>query len=419
MKNRKLLVAMALACASVASTAGYAADKVSIVVSPLYAFMKSTNDEIVRRFNEANPDIEIVLQAPARNGGDQIQRTILDAATGKSPDIAMHSADLFGQIVDRNLAQPIDDLIAAEGDWEAKGYSERFINLAEHKGKIWGLPYASGTTIIFYNADMVREAGGDPDNFPTTWPEITALARKITDLGNQRIGMYFDYAADGNVTFQTLIGLNGGSLVTPEGGIGFNGPEGLAALKTLHDIGESGMVDMQREQARQAFGAGTLGMYVGAGSQLGILKEASAKRFEIRTIPLPHAAPNAHIPVGGSLVVMMTTDPKKQAAAWEYMKFAAGPIGQTIVVEKTGNMSSNDLAVKDDSLLGKFYRENPDYKAVADMAPIVSRWVSFPGSNSLKIADVIREHLRRVITLQVQPDEAMANMTRDVQALLP
>jgi hypothetical protein len=45
--------------------------------------------------------------------------------------------------------------------------------------------------------------------------------------------------------------------------------------------------------------------------------------------------------------------------------------------------------------------------------------VSFPGSNSLKIADVIREHLRRVITLQVQPDEAMANMTRDVQALLP
>jgi multiple sugar transport system substrate-binding protein len=48
----------------------------------------------------------------------------------------------------------------------------------------------------------------------------------------------------------------------------------------------------------------------------------------------------------------------------------------------------------------------------------VTGWYSFPGPNSIKITEVIREHLRRVVTLQISPEEALALMQRDIEALL-
>jgi len=230
--------------------------------------------------------------------------------------------------------------------------------------------------------------------------------------------MFFDYQADGNWTFQALLNLQGGQLVTPDGKMGFNNTVGLSALKTLSEIGRSGMIDMPREQARQAFAAGTLGMYVGSSAQLGNLLKASGNKFSIGTAPLPNSASNARIPVGGGIYMLTTKDPKKQAAAWEYIKFATGPVAQTLLVEQTGVMPSNDLPARDPNLLGQFYARNPLHQASLAQLSIVTTWTAFPGPNSVKIGDKIRDHLRAVVTLKSKPDAALSSMTKDVEALL-
>lgn len=400
------------------SSAAYSSNKVTIRVSYVNSYMKPIQEEIARRFSELHPDIVVVLASPVEAWGEQVQRTILDNATGNGPDVAEHAFNLFGQIADRGLAQPLDSLIKQEKNWQSTGHSPALTNLGTYKEKIWGMPFRISVPIIFYNADLVRSVGVNPSKFPTDWQSILGAAQKISALGNQRVGMFFDYQTDGNWTFQALLNLRGGQLVTSDGKVGFNNAVGLSALTTLSEIGHAGMIDMPREQARQSFAAGTVGMYVGSSSQLGNLQKASGNRFAIGTAPLPRSASNARIPVGGGIYMLTTKDSKKQAAAWEYIKFATGPVAQTLVVEQTGMLPSNDLPAHDPNLLGQFYSKNPLHLASLQQLPIVTTWTAFPGPNSVKISDTIREHLRAVVTLKSRPDAAVAAMTKDVEGLL-
>ncbi|PJG51477.1 hypothetical protein CVM73_30805 [Bradyrhizobium forestalis] len=396
----------------------YSEDRVTIRVSYVNSYMKPIQEEIARRFSQMHPHIAVVLDSPVEAWGDQLQRTILDSATGNRPDVAEHAFNLFGEIVDRGLAQPLDSLIKQEEDWSSMGYSPALTGLGVHHGEIWGLPFRISTPIIFYNADLVRSVSEGSSEFPSDWQGILQVAKRITALGDQRAGIFFDYQADGNWTFQALLNLRGGQLVTSEGKIGFNNAEGLSALATLSEIGQSSTSDMPREQARQSFAAGVLGIYVGSSAQLGNLLRASANKFSIGTAPLPRSASNARLPAGGGIYMLTTRDPKKQAAAWEYIKFATGPVAQTLVVEQTGMMPCNELPASDPSLLGKFYSKNPLYLTSLKELPIVTSWTAFPGRNAVKISDTIREQLRAVVTLKTKPDVALEAMTKDVEALL-
>ena len=59
-------------------------------------------------------------------------------------------------------AQPLDGMIAAEKDWAGKGYDGALLTLGQVKGKQYGMGFSLSTPIIYFNADLVKKAGGDP-----------------------------------------------------------------------------------------------------------------------------------------------------------------------------------------------------------------------------------------------------------------
>ena len=85
------------------------------------------------------------------------------------------------------------------------------------------------------------------------------------------------------------------------------------------------------------------------------------------------------------------------------------------IYEETGLIPGNRLA---ESRLRGFYDENPLHEANLAQLPFVTSWEAFPGVNGLRISDVLREHMRSVVTLQLSPEEALQEMKRDVEALL-
>ncbi len=115
---------------------------------------------------------------------------------------------------------------------------------------------------------------------------------------------------------------------------------------------------------------------------------------------------------------MLAKDPEKQQAAWKYIKFATGPIGQTIMANHTGYLPSNDIAIRTPGLLGDFYKANANYRTSIAQLPILTGWYAFPGPNAVKIIDVIKRHAEAVVTGKKTAVETMPAMATDVQKLV-
>ena len=47
-------------------------------------------------------------------------------------------------------------------------------------GKTWGAPFQRSTIVLYWNKDLFKEAGLDPDKAPATWAEQLAFAQKLT-----------------------------------------------------------------------------------------------------------------------------------------------------------------------------------------------------------------------------------------------
>ncbi len=47
-------------------------------------------------------------------------------------------------------------------------------------GKTWGIPFQRSTIVMYYNKDLFKQAGLDPEQPPTTWDEMVAMGKQLT-----------------------------------------------------------------------------------------------------------------------------------------------------------------------------------------------------------------------------------------------
>lgn len=377
---------------------------------------RAVHEEIARRFSIANPDIRLNMSAVG-NYDDALQRAFRDALTGDLPDVGYHGLNNVRLLARRGLSVPLNNFVAAEGNaWSEGGYSPAVTAMGAVEGDIHGLPFSISMPIIFFNADLVRSAGRDPNIFPSTWSEIIELGRSIKATAG---GIFFDYEATGNWTFMALVQSLGGRVMgADDRTVAFSGPEGLTALELLRQIGEAGAVNMTRDQARQSFAAGTLGILITSSSGLANYERQVAGKFALKTAPFPLVSGRGKLPAAGNAAMIFTKDRVKQQAAWRYLKYVTNPESQTLMVQKTGYTPVNSIAISKPELLGEYYNNNQNHMAALSLLPSMVAWYAFPGENSLKINDVLRDRLREVATLRRRPAEVLPDMVRDVQALL-
>lgn len=383
---------------------------------------KEVHEEIAKQFMTANPSIKVKFLAPAKEYEDATQQVLRAAITNSLPDISYQGLNRQRIFADRNLAVPLDDLIKAEKDWAKLGYDGALATLGQVKGKQYGMGFSLSTPIIYFNADLVKKAGGDPNNFPTTWDGIFELARKINKPDDKVFGFHYDWDITGNWMFQAATFSHGGTMLTAdESKVAFDAEPGQKAAALLAKMVTDGtMRDVSQATALQDFVSGRLGIWSHSTSRLGGVTKQVAGQFELRTAAFPRpAGDQARLPAGGNVAMMHAKDPAKQKAAWEYIKFATGPVGATIMVKGTGYFPANALPAKDPAMLGAFYEQNPNHKVAIGQLPYMTAWYAFPGENGLKITDVIKDHLQTIVNKSVAPDAALKKAAADVQALLP
>ena len=138
------------------------------------------------------------------SAGDE--KILTSIAAGTPPDGASNTQYL--DFMARDVLIPLDDWIASSEIVKKEDYLEGSWLDGQYQGVMYGVPANEGFLryALNYNAQMVEEAGLDPDNPPVTWDDLFEWHEAITefdDAGNlQQIGLDPYDAMGGNLAIQ-------------------------------------------------------------------------------------------------------------------------------------------------------------------------------------------------------------------------
>ncbi len=391
-----------------------AAAQTELTVLHAFASHSPWQEQLAARYAEQNPDVTFEFQVPAETYDEALVSVIRQSLTGDLPDVYLMGSHLLPALVARDLVQPIDDLLDG-ADLVAEGYSPEMLELAKVDGVLYGLPWAVSTPVTFYNADLVEQAGGDPNAMPTDWDGMIELAGKITALGPDMIGMYWESGTDDWMT-QNLLRSKGVPLVTDDGEVAFNTEAGVEAIdlfRRFHE--EGGQRPIDQPSARQQMYAGQMGIYFVSTAAVRSFDREIGDRFAWGTAPIPYDD-GAGVVSGGQVAVILAEDPETRAAAFDYIRFGTSPEAQALVVENTGYMPVNLGAVP---LLTEFYAANPPWETSVSQIAVSSPWFAWPGENGVRISQVVVDNMTALANGQSDSAGTVDQMTSEIEALLP
>ncbi|MEO1226861.1 MAG: extracellular solute-binding protein [Pseudomonadota bacterium] len=391
MKRLLLTAGLVLAAGSAAAETEI---RVHYAIPTIWA---ETQEALAEAFMEANPDITITIDGPAEGYAEGVQRLLRESVAGTAPDVAYVGLNRWRILEDRGLTQPLDAFMPE--DPEAAGYTPALLSLGQFEDTQHSLGTSASTLVMYVNPDLVEQAGGSLDDFPTTFDGIIELAAAIDALGDNIEGVWIHRH---DWRFQSLLGSHGGRPMTAdESDITFDDEAGLAAAALYQRFAsEGGMSSMSQDDARQAFPAGTLGIMFESSSLLTRFVEGAGDGFNVTVRALPVVADDpstVYFPTGGSGIVLLTDDAERQQAAWDYIAFVTGPDGQRIIVENTGYAPANAIVLDDEAYLGAYYAANENARvAHAQVAQYAGPWYAYPGAEGVAVTDLIAAALVEV-----------------------
>ena len=139
------------------------------------------HENIAAKFEEEYPGVKVVFPAPSPNYNEGIQLILRGAITNSNPDVSYQGLNHLRVIAARELAVPLTDFVANEKDWEARGYHQALMDLGTANGVVYGMAFGVSTPLIYYNGNLVRQAGGSINICPQHGRESSTL-----DAGSTR-----------------------------------------------------------------------------------------------------------------------------------------------------------------------------------------------------------------------------------------
>jgi sn-glycerol 3-phosphate transport system substrate-binding protein len=137
-------------------------------------------DGMAAEFEKANPGIK-VKPIYAGTYQETIVKVLTALKSGEPPHTSvLLSTDMF-TLIDEDAIIPFDDFIQSAEDkaWMASFFPAFMLN-SRTGGKTWGIPFQRSTIVLYWNKEMFKEAGLDPNRPPATWAEMLDYAKKLT-----------------------------------------------------------------------------------------------------------------------------------------------------------------------------------------------------------------------------------------------
>ncbi len=406
MTMRRLLVGSVATLLSLGSVA--AAEDVTITIWAL-------DDENQPGFNLANEfsemDNGITVNYREIQFDDVVAESMRAFATGQAPDIISVDNPEHALFASRGAFLDITEMVAASETVNVDNYFSGPLNSVSWDGKLFGVPKATNTIALYYNVDLFKAAGLDPDSPPATWDALVDAARALNDPDDAVYGIAFSAKASEEGTFQFLpwAQMTGGGYekINTDGAV-----EAMDIWKTLLDEGLASPDTLTRGQwdSTGTFNSGNAAMVISGPWELNRMVDEAQFEWRVALLPVPEEGAERASAMGDfNWAIFSTTDhPEEAFKAIEYFasqddrlfpEWGQLPARSDIALPPTG------VAPKDAAL--QVFLEQLQYARARGPHP---EWP--------KISKAIQDAIQSSLTGQMSSRDALDQAQSKIEAVL-
>ncbi|MCO6187601.1 ABC transporter substrate-binding protein [Rhizobium sp. L1K21] len=380
--------------------------------------------KLIAEFMAANPMIKVDgVGVPST---EMNSRILADVAAGRGPDLAQVVFDGLDFVANNMGASALEDIVPADELAEHfNGMSKNGLELGVLDGKTYALAYTFSTPVLFYNADLFRKAGLDPDSPPKNWAEIKETALTIqdkTDAKGFSTGVVGAAASGFDWLLQSVLLSNGGRVMSEDRKtLTFAEPAAAGAVKMLRELHDAGVLENSSSGSNlESMNAGGTAMFLNTSAYQRALIAGAEGKYELRAAPMPGFGDTLATPTNsGSGLVILSHDPLKQRAAWEFMKFLTSKRGYTIITSEIGYLPLRTDIVNDPAYLKDWVAEHPLIQPNLAQLERLQPWTPFPGSNYRQILKTMMDAMEQAVFGGGDVDATLKAAQDQAQALMP
>jgi multiple sugar transport system substrate-binding protein len=379
---------------------------------PIKVWLSNNPEEVawgkamVKEWNADHPDQEVTAQEiPAGKTSEEVIGAAITA--GNAPCLVFNTSPAAVP-----QFQKQGGLVALDDFEDGTDYVEsRSGDVAEQykseDGKFYQIPWKSNPVMIFYNKDLMKKAGVDPENPPlATYDEFLETSRKIVDSGAAQAAIW---PAPSSEFFQSWFDFyplyaaeSGGTQLVEDGQATFDSEQGKAVADFWATMYDEGLAQKEVYNG-DSFADEKAAMAIVGPWAISVYGES----VDWGAAPVPTSSgtsPGETYTFSDAKNIGLYSACENRGTAWEVLKFATSEEQDGQLLEKTGQMPlRSDLA----ETYPDYFEKKPEYATFADQA---SRTVEVPNvPNSIEIWQTFRDaYSESVIFGESSVDDALS-----------
>lgn len=293
----------------------------------------AAEQKMLDRFNAKNPDIHVrLLMVP---NSSYIQKAMLMLASRTAPDVLRIDHYRFPQLVEKNYFVDLTPYAKADPDFRESDFFSTALQECTYKDRLYALSVLFGSQLIYYNKDLVKQAGlEDPyvlfKRGEWTWDKYREYAQAMTTRRkNGEVETYGTLVPSFPAT-AIAVWEFGGEMMSPDMRTSrVDDPNTIRAYQFLADlIWKDKVAPTPADTANNAFAfeGGRVGMYF---DWMGIAPRlrGTVKDFDWDACPPPRGPKGLTGVVKGNQLVIAANS-KHPKEAWRFMRFLTSVEGE-------------------------------------------------------------------------------------------
>ena len=280
------------------------------------------------------------------------QKLPVSLATSTGPDIMAIGPNDVITYANKGTICSIDDIFKETG-LEKSDIEDTALNFCKVNDKLYGLPLEVMSNYLYWNKDLFKAAGLDPDKAPSTLTELVADAIKLTDSSKNQYG--FAMPVKGAPAFYVaFIRGNGGEVVdTKTNKSVFNTSTNVATVKMLKELTDKKVspVSASGTDTDNVMLSGKMGMYINGPWLIPGLKSHNIN-YGVANVPAGSKTAS-YVLDGEILAIAKSSTGAKKVAAYQFLKYWNSTAVGKVWAQKVGfppylKSVINDSEIKSD-----------------------------------------------------------------------